>query len=90
MPIHQASSGHLNDLHKEIDYFDRKIAYCRDVEKFESEAERSSALHKLETKRGTLVKAAAEITALGVQFNPKYLPRSFKSAGQAAETKASA
>lgn len=90
MPLHPATTGHLDDLHKEIDYFDRKIAYCRDVEKFESEADRSSALHKLETKRGTLVKAAAGITAQGVQFNPKYLPRSFKNAGLVEETKTSA
>ncbi len=75
-----ASSGHLDDLHKEIDYFDRKIAYCRDLEKFPSEMERASAVHKLETKRATLVKAAAEITAMGIACNPKYLPRSFKTA----------
>lgn len=80
MQRHPASTGHLDDLHKEIDYFDRKIAYCRDLEKFASETERGSALRKLVTRRETLVKAAAEITALGVQFNPKYLPRSFKTA----------
>lgn len=88
MRLHRATRGDLDDLHKEIDYFDRKIAYCRDLERFDSEAQRSSALHKLVTKRGTLVKAAAEITALGVQFNPKYLPRSFKTAAE--ETKSSA
>ena len=30
----------LNDLHQEIDFLDRKIAYCQSFEQFESQEER--------------------------------------------------
>lgn len=68
----------LNDLHQEIDFFDRKIAYCQTFEKFDSQEERESALRKLETKRGSLVKTALAMAERGVECDPKHLPRSFK------------
>jgi len=68
----------LNDLHQEIDFFDRKIAYCRNYEKFDSEQERATAVQKLVTKRGTLVKNALEAVNRGIECDPKYIPRSFK------------
>ena len=72
----------LKDLHVEIDFFDRKIAYCQGHEKFDSEQARASALRKLVTKRGSLVKTALAMAARGIQCDPKYLPRSFKVAHQ--------
>lgn len=80
MELVSANRYQLQDLHKEIDYFDRKIAYCHDFEKFDSETARASALKKLETKRASLVKVATELTSRGVRCNPKFLPRSFKAA----------
>jgi hypothetical protein len=68
----------LNDLHQEIDFLDRKIAYCQTFEKFESPDERESALRKLTTRRGSLVKNALAMAERGVECDPKRLPRSFK------------
>lgn len=70
----------LKDLHQEIDLFDRKIAYCRNFEKFDSEQARASALQKLVNKRETLVKTALAMAGRGVEYDPQYLPRSFKEA----------
>jgi hypothetical protein len=77
---------YLIDVHKEIDLLDRKIAYCQNFEKFDSEAARGSALKKLATKRTTLVKVAEDMASKGIKCDPKYLPRSFKEAALAAET----
>lgn len=68
----------LNDLHQEIDLFDRKIAYCQTLEKFDSQEERESALRKLVSKRESLVKTALAMTGRGVECDPEHLPRSFK------------
>jgi hypothetical protein len=73
-----ASSYDLKDLHQEIDFFDRKIAYCQTFEKFDSDAERATALQKLVTKRESLVKTALDAASRGIVCDPKYLPRSFK------------
>lgn len=73
----------LKDLHQEIDFFDRKIAYCQTHEKFESEDARATALQKLVTKRETLVKTALDAVSRGIVCDPKYLPRSFKEAAAA-------
>jgi hypothetical protein len=70
----------LNELHQEIDFFDRKIAYCQSFEKFDSQDERDSAMRKLATKRGSLVKTALAMADRGVECDPKRLPRSFKQA----------
>ncbi len=76
----------LNDLHQEIDLYDRKIAHCQNVEKYDSELERASAVQRLVTKRGTLVKAARAMAGRGVEVDAKFLPRSFKA--EAATAKA--
>jgi len=80
MQIRADSKYHLKDLHQEIDFFDRKIAYCRDHEEFGSEALRGTALRKLATKRQTLVNSALEMAGRGIECDPKYLPRSFSKA----------
>lgn len=64
------------DIHKEIDLFDRKIAYCRQFEKFDAESERTSALSKLQKKRLSLVKVAMSFSSQGIEYDPKFLPRS--------------
>ncbi len=69
----------LKDLHQEIDFYDRKIAYCQKYEKFDSEELRAASLKKLVTKRESLVKAALAMSSRGVVCDPKYLPRSFKA-----------
>lgn len=71
------SKSALKDLHLEIDLFDRKIAYCQNYEKFDSEGARAAALKKLVTKRESLVKVAVGMASRGVVCDPKYLPRSF-------------
>jgi hypothetical protein len=75
-----ASQYQLIAVHKEIDLFDRKIAYCNNHEKFDSEDARAIALKKLERKRAMLVKVATDLTSKGMQCDPKYLARSFKAA----------
>ena len=75
----------LKDLHEEIDLFDRKIAYCRDHEVFDSEQARASALQKLVTKREALAKAALAMASRGVECDPKHLPRSFKQSAATAK-----
>jgi hypothetical protein len=81
---------HLADLYKEIDLFDRKIAYCRQFEKFELESERASALGKLQKKRQSLVKTALSFSQQGVEFDPKFLPRSLSLDEHGKVTEASA
>jgi hypothetical protein len=80
MELHPNNKYHLNDLHREIDLFDRKIAYCQGHAKFESEPERAIALRKLETKRKSLVNVAVDLVSKGVEYDAKHLPRSFKGA----------
>lgn len=75
----------LKDLHQEIDLFDRKIAYCQNYEKFDSEDARAAALKKLVTKRESLVKAALGMASRGVVCDPKYLPRSFMAQAAGSE-----
>lgn len=69
---------HLKDLHREISLFDRKIAHCRDYEKFESEEMRSTTLQKLINKWQRLVKLAVEMAGNGIEYDPKELPRSLQ------------
>lgn len=78
MPAKPVSKYTLKDVHLEIDLFDRKISYCQKYETFASEEARATALHKLVTKRETLVKTAVEAVSRGVECDPKYLPRSLK------------
>jgi len=85
MPARSDNKYELKDLHQEIDLFDRKIAYCQNFEKFATDQERAAALQKLATKRDSLVKTAFEMAGRGVECDPKYLPRSFKAAAEAAK-----
>ncbi len=78
MPLKPVSKYDLKDLHQEIDFFDRKIAYCENYEQFGSEEKRATALRKLTTKRESLVKSALDAVCRGIEFDPKYLPRSLK------------
>ncbi len=75
----------LQDLHEEIDLFDRKIAHCRNYERFDSEHARETALQKLITRRETLVKTALAMAGRGVECDPKRLPRSFKALASTAK-----
>ncbi len=75
----------LQDTYEEIDLFDRKIAHCRNHEKFDFEHDREDALGKLMTKREALVKTALAMASRGVECSPKYLPRSLKEAAATAK-----
>jgi hypothetical protein len=79
MQVTPDSKYALKDLHQQIDLLDRKIAYCTSFEKFESEQAREAAVRKLATRRGTLVKTALAMASRGIECDPKYLPRSFKT-----------
>jgi hypothetical protein len=79
MAKHPANKYHLKDVHQEIDYLDRKIAYAETLEKFASEADRAAALKKLRLKRDPLAAAARELAGQGVEWEAKDLPRSFST-----------
>lgn len=68
----------LRDLHQEIDLYDRKIAYLNSHGEFASPTEREDAQGKLLTKRASLEKAARELAAMGIEYDAKDLPRSFR------------
>ena len=87
MQLKPAGKFGLRELHQDIDLLDRKIAYCQEHERFESEAARDAAVRKLKTSREKLVKAAVEAAERGIECEPEYLPRSF--AKQASEKEAS-
>jgi hypothetical protein len=70
---------YLLSLHKEIDFFDRKIAHARNIENFDSDHLKALAIKKLETKRSALVTTAMDLASKGVEYDPKWLPRSFKA-----------
>jgi len=76
--VKPAGKYELKDLHQQIDLFDRKIAYCQSHESFDSDQARATALHKLVTKRETLVKSALDAVNRGIECDPRFLPRSFK------------
>lgn len=90
MQLHSANKYELKDLHQEIGFYDRKIAYCQEHEQFDSEGERASALKKLMTKRESLVKKAAELSKNGIETDPRYLPRSLREAEAASPAKSGA
>jgi len=73
----------LRDLHQEIDFYDRKLAYL-DTE-FASASGRDAAEKTLLTKRATLEKAALELAASGVEYDEKDLPRSFRAMNASAD-----
>ena len=67
----------LQDIYREIDFFDRKIAHSRNLERFDLPSERTAAVAKLQRQRSQLVKVALKFAAEGVAYDPKFLPRSF-------------
>ena len=70
----------LRDLHQEIDFYDRKLAYLDNYGEFASPGEREEAAKKLLAKRAPLEKTARDLAASGVEFDYKDLPRSFRTA----------
>jgi len=69
----------LRDLHQEIDFYDRKLAYLDRFVDFASPGEREEAERALRSKRALLEKVALELVASGVEFEEKDLPRSFRA-----------
>lgn len=67
----------LKDMYQAIDLIDRKIASSQTWETFDSQDAREAHLRKLSTKRAALVKSALALTNMGVQCDPRFLPRSF-------------
>ncbi len=68
----------LRDLHQEIDLYDRKLAYLNHCEDSAASGDRGEAEKKLLAKRAPLEKTARELVALGVEYEEKDLPRSFR------------
>jgi heme oxygenase len=83
MATHPANKYHLKEVHQEIDYLDRKIAYAQTLETFVSDTAREAAIKKLHLKRNPLVKAAKDLADRGVEWDAKDLPRSFVNADSA-------
>jgi hypothetical protein len=69
----------LRDLHREIDLYDRKLAYLVQHVEFASVDDREEAEKKLLAKRAPLEKNALELVASGVEYDEKDLPRSFRA-----------
>jgi hypothetical protein len=67
----------LRDLHQEIDFYDRKLAYLDKFADFASPGDRQEAEKGLRAKRAPLEKAALDLAASGVEYEEKDLPRSF-------------
>lgn len=78
MQMKLAGKYDLKDLYEEIGFFDRKIAYCENYAKFDSEEARAAAFQKLVKKRQTLVTNAQALADRGIECDAKYLPRSLK------------
>jgi hypothetical protein len=72
----------LKDMYQTIDLIDRKIASCESWETFPTQDARESHLRKLSTKRAALVKSALALTNLGVECDPRFLPRSYAQLAQ--------
>jgi hypothetical protein len=75
----------LKSLHKEIDLYDRKLAHIEKYEHFDSDIERETAIGKMTTKRGTLVRTAKKLMEDGIEFQTSDLPRSFRAQAEGAE-----
>ena len=69
----------LRDLHQEIDFYDRKLAYLDKFVEFASPEDREEAENGLRAKRAPLEKTALELAASGVEYEDKNLPRSFRT-----------
>ena len=69
----------LRDLHQEIDFYDRKLAYLDQFAEFASPGDREVAEKGLRAKRAPLEKTALELVASGVEYEEKDLPRSFRT-----------
>ena len=72
----------LRDLHQEIDFYDRKIAYLERYAPYASAADREEAESKLLAKRAPLEKTARELAASGVEYRKEDLPRSFRPSAE--------
>lgn len=68
----------LRDLHREIAFYDRKLAYLNNHIEFASQADRDEAEKTLLSKRALLEKSARALAASGVEFDEKDLPQSFR------------
>ena len=84
-PVKVQDKYYLKSLHEEIDLYDRKLAHMTKYELFASDSERETAIRKMTTKRGTLVKTAKKLVKDGVEFHPSDLPRSFRPQTESAE-----
>lgn len=69
----------LRDLHQEIDFYDRKLAYLDRFADFASPGDREVAEKGLRAKRAPLEKTALGLVASGVEYEEKDLPRSFRT-----------
>lgn len=69
----------LRDLHQEIDFYDRKLAYLDQFGEFASPGDREVAEKRLRAKRAPFEKTALELVASGVEYEEKDLPRSFRT-----------
>ncbi len=79
-PLLRRDKYFLRDLHQEIDFYDRKLAYLEKYGEFATPADREQAANGLLAKRAPLERTALELAASGVEFEEKYLPRSFRTA----------
>lgn len=84
-PVKAQDKYFLKSLHEEIDLYDRKLAHMATFERFASEIERETAIGKMTTKRGTLVRIAKKLIEDGIEFQTSDLPRSFRPQSKGAE-----
>lgn len=72
---------YLRDVHREIAFYDRKLAYLNSHVEFASQADRDEAEKSLLSKRALLEKTARALVASGVEFDEIDLPQSFRTEG---------
>ena len=69
----------LRDLHQEINFYDRKLAYLDKFADFASPGEREVAEKGVRAKRAPLEKAALELAASGGEYEEKDLPQALRA-----------
>ncbi|HEY8998260.1 MAG TPA: hypothetical protein VIM60_10190, partial [Edaphobacter sp.] len=83
MPTLPSGKYQLKSLHEEIALFDRKLAHAQSFETFSDEDQRNTAVAKLNSKRGLLVRKAQQMIDEGVEFNEVDRPKSLRPEGAA-------
>lgn len=70
---------YLRSIHEEIGLYDRKLAHLLKYETFPTDAERTAAAAKLNTKRSQLARTARDLIQQGIEFKESEMPPSLRN-----------